>query len=99
MQNTTDDNGDNEIDDEVATTNNMELGKKYVTLPPKFWKQHENLFPKLTLFARKNFSITAERPFSQAKYLIKVTRAKLHPNTDEKIELLTRWQNELFIKA
>ncbi|KAG2195399.1 hypothetical protein INT46_005557 [Mucor plumbeus] len=100
-----DDDGDDEIEheDEVAMTN-MELGKKYATLPLKFWKQHENLFPTLSLFARKHLSIPAtsvpaERLFSQAKYIINGTRAKLHPDTGEKIVLLTRWQNELFIKA
>ena len=84
---------------------NMELGKKYATLSLKFWKQHENLFPTLSLFARKYLSIPAtsvpsERLFLQTKYIINGTRrAKLHPDTGEKIVLLTRWQNELFFKA
>ncbi|KAG2211387.1 hypothetical protein INT46_001618 [Mucor plumbeus] len=71
-----DDDGDDEIEheDEVAMTN-MELGKKYATLPLKFWKQHENLLPTLSLFARKHLSIPAtsvpaERLFSQAKYIV-----------------------------
>jgi hypothetical protein len=85
----------------------MELGKKYATLSLKFWKQHGDLSPTLSLINRKHLSISAtatsvpdERLFSQAKYIINGTRATvLHLETGEKIVLLTRWQNKLFIKA
>ncbi|KAG2201368.1 hypothetical protein INT46_005892 [Mucor plumbeus] len=84
-----DDDGDDEIEheDEVAMTN-MELGKnmKIFLKHYHYWLENICLIPAT--------SVPAERLFSQAKYIINGTRAKLHPDTDEKIVLLTRWQNE-----
>ena len=72
----------------------MDLDKSKLSVNPlEFWKQHQELFPVLTLLARQIYCIPAslaavERSFSSSGFILNERLTSLHPNQFDNITVV-----------